>query len=396
MQPSDSLSPIDRFRAMLSGDPALQDRLAPLNEPGSFVAAAIAAAAERDLALDGAALNQALQPDPLGLARWSGGDASSDAYPPRQWLPTAIVPAPQGLAVSWTHFAGAPLSESFFEGSARRAGGLPINRLLSMRSTLQSLIDAPIPDDALLPDGFIFHMSRCGSTLAAQMIAALPGAIVVSEAIPIDSVVQLDHQVPGLPLDLHARVLRAVVAALGRNRGGDARRYVVKLDAWHIKALPLFRAAFPETPWIFMYRDPVEVMVSQKRETGLMVIPGEMPPDASTYGSAESTLAHSADTLGRIAQAGADGMAAGGGILVNYDEMPDAVAGRILPHFGIAIDAADRAAMQAATRQDVKHKGRAFTPDGAEKRAEATGDITTVVARHMAAAHAALEALRHG
>ena len=227
MQQSDSLRPIEHLRAMILADPALQDRLAPLYVPEQFVAAAAAAAAERGLAFDHDALHQALRPDPLGLARWSGGDASDEAYPTPQWLPTAIVPTPQGAAVSWSHFAGAPLSESFFESSARRAGGLPINRLLTRRSTLQSLIDTPVPDDALMPDGFIFHMSRCGSTLAAQMIAALPGAIVASEAIPIDSAVQLDHQIPGLPRDIHVRVLRAIVAAIGRNRTGDARRYVI-------------------------------------------------------------------------------------------------------------------------------------------------------------------------
>ena len=396
VQPSDSLNPIEQFRVMLSQDTALQDRLAPLYVPEQFLAAATAAAAERGLVLDGAALHEALRPDPLGLARWSGGATSDDAYPPRQWLPTAIVPTPQGAAVTWAHFAGAPLSESFFESSARRAGGLPINRLLTRRSTLQSLIDAPVPDDALLPDGFIFHMSRCGSTLAAQMIAALPGAIVASEAIPIDSAVQLNHQIPGLPLDIHVRVLRAIVAAIGRNRTGDAQRYVIKLDAWHIKALPLFRAAFPGTPWAFMYRDPVEVMVSQKRQTGLMVVPGEMQPETFTTDGEDSTLAHGANVLGQICQSAVDGMARGGGMLINYSEMPDAVPDRLLPHFGIAIDAADRAAMQAATRQDVKSKDRAFAPDSADKRAEATPDIQAVVERYMAAPHAALEALRHG
>jgi len=396
VQPTDSLSPLERFRATVAADPALQDQLAPLYKPEQFAAAAIAAGAEHGILLDEEMLHQALKPDPLGVARWSGGDATNDGYPTRQWLPGAIVPAPQGAAVSWTHFAGKALRESFFENSARIAGSLPINRLLTKRSTLQSLIDAPVPDDALMPDGFIFHMSRCGSTLAAQMIAALPGAIVASEAAPIDSAVQLDHQIPGLPRDIHVRVLRAIVAALGRNRTGDARRYVIKLDAWHIKALPLFRAAFPDTPWAFMYRDPVEVMVSQKRQSGMMAVPGELPPD--TPGVTEevggSMLAYGAGVLGRICQAAIDGMASGGGILVNYDEMPGAVAERLLPHFGIAIDAADRAAMQAATRLDVKAKDRAFVPDSVDKRAEATPEIQAVVAQHMAAPYAALEAMR--
>jgi hypothetical protein len=396
VQPSVSLSPIERLRAIVSDDLALQDQLAALCGPEEFIAAAIAAGAAHGIRLDGEMLHRELMPDPLGILRWGGGDASDFGYPTRQWLPTAIVPTPQGAAISWAHFAGEPLSDSFFEGSARTAGSLPINSLLRKRSTLQSLIDAPVPDDALMPDGFIFHMSRCGSTLAAQMVAALPGAIVASEAAPINSAVQLGQQIPGLPRDIHIRVLRALVAALGRNRTGDAKCYVVKLEAWHVKALPLFRAAFPDTPWVFMYRDPVEVMVSQKRHSGVMTLPGEIAPAAIAANGEDPMLAHDARILGQICQAAADGVAGGGGILINYDEMPDAVTKRLLPHFGIAIDRAARAAMQSATQRDVKNKGQAFTPDGAGKRAEATPDLLAVVERYMAGPYAELEALRLG
>ncbi len=400
MQPThaqtDTIAPIDRFRALVAADMALQDQLAPLFMPEQFNAAAIAVGAAHGIRLDPELLHEALKPDPLGLARWGGGYATIDGYPNRQWLPTAIVPTPQGAAVSWVHFAGEPLRDSFFETSARRAGALPINRLLRERSTLQSLIDAPIPDDALLPDGFIFHMSRCGSTLAAQMIAALPGAVVPSEAAPIDGAVQLNHQIPGLPLDIHARVLRAVVAALGRNRTGHDRRFVIKLDAWHMMALPLFRAAFPDTPWAFMYRDPVEVMVSQKRQAGVMAVPGEVPP--ATFGIDErgedSILAYGANVLGRICQAAIEGMAGSGGMLINYREMPDAVPERMLGHFGIATDDADRAAMYAATKFDVKSQGQSFTPDGARKHAEATPEVLAVVERYLATPYAALETLQ--
>ncbi|CAN5340800.1 sulfotransferase family protein [soil metagenome] len=395
MPPTEAIAPIDRFRALVASDATLQDHLAPLYVPEQFSTAAIAAGAVHGITLDAEMLHEALKPDPLGLARWGGGDATIDGYPTRQWLPTAIVPTSQGAAVSWVHFAGERLSDSFFETSARRAGALPINRLMRERSTLQSLIDDPVPDDALMPDGFIFHMSRCGSTLAAQMFAALPGAIVPSEAAPIDGAVQLNHKVPGLSLDIHARVLRAVVAALGRNRTGHDRRFVIKLDAWHMMALPLFRATFPDTPWAFMYRDPVEVMVSQKRQAGVMAVPGEVPP--ATFGidqqGEDSILAYGAKVLGRICQAAIEGMAGGGGMLINYREMPDAVPERMLDHFGIATDDADRAAMYAATKFDVKSQGQSFTPDSARKHAEATPEVLAVVERYLATPYAALEAL---
>jgi hypothetical protein len=52
-----------------------------------------------------------------------------------------------------------------------------------------------------------------------------------------------------------------MVAALGQARAGETRLFL-KLDCWHMRDLPLFRRAFPNTPWVFLYRDPVEVLVS--------------------------------------------------------------------------------------------------------------------------------------
>src|SRR3569623_1658496 len=121
-----------------------------------------------------------------------------------------------------------------------------------------------------------------------------------------------------------------------------------------------------------------------------------MPPDAFAADGEVSTLAHGANVLGQICRSAVEGIAGGGGMPINYNEMPDAVPERMLPHFGTSIDAADRAAMQAATRQDVKSKDRAFTPDSADKRAAATPDVLAVVEQYMAAPYAALEALRLG
>ncbi len=389
---TDPVAPIDRLRALIAGDAALQDRLAPLFIPEEFNALAIAIAAEHGIALDTDQLHNAM------LSRGEGSDAPlvEAGYPPREWLPTGIASSPQGADVTWAHFAGEPLLESFFETSARRALGLPLNRLMRARSPLAGLIDAPVPDDALMPDGLIFHLSRCGSTLASQMIAALPGAIMGSEVPAVDDAVRLDRLDPDLSSDRHVRALRAIVAALGRDRSGTARHYVLKLDAWHMMALPLFRAAFPDTPWVFMYRDPVEVMVSLARQSGMTIMADHIPPATFgiAYDPAEPLLPYGARVLGRICEAARAGMTGGGGMLVNYAELPDAVPERMLAHFGIALDAAGEAAMRAASGQDVKKVGQSFAPDGATKRAEATPELREAVERHLAAPYAALEALR--
>lgn len=108
--------------------------------------------------------------------------------PPRQWLPVQVYAEGETLLVEWLHFGFAPLAEPFFEQSVARARTLPANRLLRCATPLAALSAL---DGAPPPDGLIFHMSHCGSTLVAQMIAALDRTVVVSEAPPLDLALQL-------------------------------------------------------------------------------------------------------------------------------------------------------------------------------------------------------------
>jgi len=39
--------------------------------------------------------------------------------------------------------------------------------------------------------------------------------------------------------------LQWMVAALGQSRSMEQTRFLIKLDAWHIRSMDLFRAAFP-------------------------------------------------------------------------------------------------------------------------------------------------------
>ena len=49
---------------------------------------------------------------------------------------------------------------------------------------------------------------------------------------------------------------------------------MIKLDAWNIGELPLLRECFPDTPWLFLYRDPLEIAVSHLRRPGMHMVPG--------------------------------------------------------------------------------------------------------------------------
>lgn len=120
---------------------------------------------------------------------------------------------------------------------------------------------------------------------------------------------------------------RTLVMAYGRRRAGSERHTFVKLDSWHTLALPLFRRAFPSVPWLFLYREPIEVLVSQMRQRGTQMVAEIMPPSLYGIDNAGGMRAeeYCARVLNRICTAVIDNYGAGGGLLVNYRELPGAI-----------------------------------------------------------------------
>jgi hypothetical protein len=192
---------------------------------------------------------------------------------------------------------------------------------------------------------------------------------------------------------LSLRALHAIVGALGRRRNGESH-YVIKLDAWHTIALPLLRRAFPDVPWVFLYRDPVEVLVSQVKVRGIQTVPSYVPPALFGLESSVPDEEYCAQVVAAICRAVIDHHGVGGGLLVNYNELPTAVEKTILPHFGIRIDAERRAAMLQASRMDAKAPGQVFVSDSAEKQKEATAWVRDLAERHLGPMYRALEDLR--
>lgn len=388
------LSPLDRFRAAVMADPAAQQALAELRDPVAFEALAVEWANARGIPLAQSDLIAASKPDPLGIHGLAPAPQSGTAWPPRQWLPSRCA-LEAGFAVDWYHYAGESLNEPFFADSRGRTGMRPFNQLFRYRTQFGDFVQAE-REGAVPPSGFIFHMSRCGSTLASQMLAALPGTISLSEPDPLDMAVQLPLIAQGVPPELHVEAIRAMVAALGRDRSGDTTRYFIKLDSWHTLALPAFRRAFPDVPWIFLYREPVEVLVSQERMRGAQTAPGVLPPHIFGFTEAEMSLPdvdYIARVLARTCAAVVDQWGLGGGLVVDYRELPQAMFTRVLPHFGIEPTEAERAAMDAASGRDAKAPDTSFKADSAKKREDASPATRAAAEKHMAEIHARLQAL---
>ncbi|MDO9414087.1 MAG: hypothetical protein Q7T81_16070 [Pseudolabrys sp.] len=383
------ISDVALFRSRVMADDALAARLYAMEDADEFIAQLISSAASLGMHLSETALLQAARPDPANISRFMPRPPDGTVWPSPQWLPMHVSTTGNHPMIDWAWFGDAPLTEPFLEDSIRRVMRRPFNRLFTYRMTLADFLADARRHESLTPDGFILHMSRCGSTLVAQMLAALPENIVISEAAPVDSVVQFIRVMP-----TSADLLPAIIAAYGRRRSGSQRRYFLKLDCWHTLALPLLRQTFAATPWIFLYRDPVEVLVSHMRQRGAQMVPMITPPEL--YGLACHTghadPDYCARVLGVICEAAAAHLK-DGGMAINYRDLPGALASRILPHFGVHPSAPDLVRMTAAAQRDAKAPAFAFTDDRADKQAAASETLRVTAEKHLGAVYRRLVAL---
>jgi len=383
-------------RDLVMRDAALQGLLAACRERDAFTTVLVEAAQSLGAQLAADHMAASVQADPLGLSRFQQPAWGPPQAPQAGWLPAQVSLADGRPVIDWVRLGEARLTDAFYETTMRWAINQPFNNLFRFRTLLEDVSRWADDLPSAAPAGFIFHMSRCGSTLAAQMLARSPANIVVSEAAPIDGAAQLAHADPAFAGQRGVTLLCDMVRVFGQVREPAARRLFVKLDCWHTLVLPLFRLAFPDTPWVFLYREPIEVMVSQMRQRGSQMVPQFVPP--SFYGvdlpDGVPTEDYCAQVLAATCQGALDGYGLGGGLLVNYRELPEAMFTKILPHFGVTPTVEEQELMARAIEFDAKAPGFAFQPDSAAKRAEAKPAIAEICERRLGDVYRRLEEIR--
>jgi hypothetical protein len=228
------------------------------------------------------------------------------------------------------------------------------------------------------PNGIIYHMSRCGSTLAAQMFAALPSMTVLSEPDPVDSLLDYGRHNPNIEAQEAADWIRWIVAAIAGPGPASNQGLIIKADSWHILQFVVMRAAFPHSPWIFLFREPVEVLVSLRRMCGRRAMPGALDPAMLGISFLEACSmpddSYRTWLLQCVCNAALNNLD-DGGMSVNYADLPDAVSSWLPEYFGLILNGDERTRMDKAKCRHAKQPSHAFEPDGADKKAEATVEI---------------------
>lgn len=101
--------------------------------------------------------------------------------------------------------------------------------------------------------GFIFHSAHCGSTLLGRMLHASPRVRSISETEAINGLL-LSFALYKLP---EQEVIERLQNIMGDylQKLGDEVYAIFKLTSWNVFFLPLFQQAFPEVPWLYLYRE---------------------------------------------------------------------------------------------------------------------------------------------
>ena len=184
-------------------------------------------------------------------------------------VPVAIDPFGDGK-ILWADIGDYPLREwQFIYTIKHLAEADAIGTTFT--SDFDILDDDAVCADGIYPTGFIFHVSRCGSTLVAKAVARAEHNIVINQGGPLQrgfwSQVTDDwrHDLEPTPQNL-AR-FRRLVLAMSRKRRPDQTTSFVKFISWNVLYLDFISQAFPDVPSVFLYRDPVEVIASVMKET---------------------------------------------------------------------------------------------------------------------------------
>jgi hypothetical protein len=325
--------------------------------------------------------------------RWRRGDqiieSDFDRFRP---VHLRVLPENDEVRVTWRDFGDLPMQQTFFFMTMNAAKAAPWRAEL-FQTDLNTAECVGARAGRLPFSGAIFHMARAGSTLVHRMLSASGRVMSLSE-LPMMNIAL--SKATELPEGRRESALRAVIAAYARPCRPTDQHLVIKMQDVPTMRLPIFRAAFPTTPWIFIYRDPLEVMVSLIRKpTGTMQqwyynrvstsrmlgMPGLADGGLWPADFAARTLRLFCSSALEAAKAASPGEF----LAVSYRRLPEAVWESIGPHFGIEFSGKEIDAMRDVSRYSAKDDEMVeFKPDSKSKLEQA-GPLARALAERLVA-----------
>jgi len=374
---------LDRFIQLVFREATLQEQLWEAPDIDAFVDLAQHLGDEQGYRFTPQDVKAALY---VSRREWrERGTLTTEEVQLNRWLPSRLGRRDNQTVIEWCYRGKRRFAEPFFDQTIAACLRHPFNMLFRLHTPIGALAKLHETQPGLLPSGLIFHMSRCGSTLIAQLLASLSQTIVIAEADPIDAVLRAHFRDPSVSDEQRCAWLQWVVSALGQRQDPQQQYLFIKFDSWSVMDLPLIQRAFPGVPWLFVCRDPVEVMVSHSKMRGSQMVPGTIEPALLGLGLAEippyALDEYCARTLARICGTAVRYGQSGDGRFVNYRQLPEIVWFSLLDFFGVAHTTADIDRMRDVAQFHAKSPSSRFVGDTSAKQQAATDEIRRLADR---------------
>jgi hypothetical protein len=255
------------------------------------------------------------------------------------WLPVDALVVEGRPGLVWMEMSELDLSEPFVQQTVERARRSNRRELFTEFDVLLQLEKQL---ESVPPTGFIFHSSRCGSTLVANACRAISNSIVISEANAIDKLIARFITDVDNPIreSLYSVFLRGVVHALAQRRTGSEQHLFIKFACCSFAEIERIKRIWPDVPWLFLYRDPVETIVSNMKDVPPWLMDNDRRVLASIVGASPAAVAEMgleelcARTIGSLYST-ASNLANGNSMLLNYKQLSVNVIAGVLNFFKI-------------------------------------------------------------
>ena len=303
----------------------------------------------------------------------------------RIWLPRLY--RVRGQRLQWCLPDGAATEPFHDEYLIRCWQSTTLNLLITPTTAVQSLVACAVRIPRAQPAGFIFHLSRCGSTLLSGCLSELDDAVVFSES-PVLTEVLVDPALSPRDKRAHVQCLIDLKASLF-----PGRRLVVKWNAWDIFQWALLRGLYPAVPVVALVRDPMEILASHHALAGrYMSGDPSLAGVASVFSTSRATsvLDHRIGVLEGLLQA--MGALEGSPSLscIDYSQLHGETIRQVASMFGLRCGAEDRVRMEQRMQSNAKLPGSRFEPDRARKAAVFSADEGQIIRHRLSALRQAL------
>jgi hypothetical protein len=283
------------------------------------------------------------------------------------WIPYKLSYDEGQPRCEWLYTGDEEFTEPFFDDTISKC------RQLNDRSrkSISSIDLLPLWSndiESVPPSAFIFHVSRCGSTLASQLLTLDRTNIVLSEVPFFDALLRSEKNIPH-------QLLKAAIPFYAPVKN-QRKRLFIKTDSWHIFFYKQIRELYPQTPFVLLYRRPDEVVRSQQKQRGMHAIPGLIEPSLLGFDSNEvqhmSLDEYIGNVLGKYFQAflqimEEDALA----IPVNYSEGPIAMVEKIAGISGTSINGTEMEKIKNRVMFHAKYPERVFAEEAIRDRVPA-------------------------